>query len=264
MCCSWCRSGRACGIEPSGAPLEIESRAYRGALEVFGNARRTLDGRQRAAARGLSARRRAERAQPDRLRPDRSAQGAGRGRPHLHPAQPGPVQERGLRRLRHGRVSGLLRRADRKIRWRPRPSSRPAAWSPPTTASRSTRSTAPRAAAGPRTRKTSSTRRCRTWCRRAANTSIPSRCRSRRRDPLPIGRTACSPSPACRISPTPRASWACRTAASRRRRSPPPWRRSSGRRSTRRLRRRPICRSSPNRESCRRQGRCRPRSCSSG
>ena len=29
-------------IEPSGAPLEIESRAYRGALEVFGNARHTL------------------------------------------------------------------------------------------------------------------------------------------------------------------------------------------------------------------------------
>ena len=29
-------------IEPSGAPFEIETRAYRGALEVFGNARRTL------------------------------------------------------------------------------------------------------------------------------------------------------------------------------------------------------------------------------
>jgi len=29
-------------IEPSGAPLEIETRAYRGALEVFGNARHTL------------------------------------------------------------------------------------------------------------------------------------------------------------------------------------------------------------------------------
>lgn len=29
-------------IEPSGAPLEIESRAYRGTLDVFGNTRRTL------------------------------------------------------------------------------------------------------------------------------------------------------------------------------------------------------------------------------
>jgi len=29
-------------IEPAGAPFEIENRAYRGALEVFGNARRTL------------------------------------------------------------------------------------------------------------------------------------------------------------------------------------------------------------------------------
>src|SRR5260221_7662622 len=29
-------------IEPSGAPFEIENRAYRGALEVFGNARHTL------------------------------------------------------------------------------------------------------------------------------------------------------------------------------------------------------------------------------
>src|SRR5207344_1166778 len=29
-------------IEPAGAPLEIETRAYRGALEVFGNTRRTL------------------------------------------------------------------------------------------------------------------------------------------------------------------------------------------------------------------------------
>ena len=29
-------------IEPTGTPLEIETRAYRGALEVFGNARNTL------------------------------------------------------------------------------------------------------------------------------------------------------------------------------------------------------------------------------
>ena len=29
-------------IEPSGAPIEIDNRSYRGALEVFGNARRTL------------------------------------------------------------------------------------------------------------------------------------------------------------------------------------------------------------------------------
>jgi stage II sporulation protein D len=29
-------------IEPAGAPLEIETRAYRGALDIFGNARRTL------------------------------------------------------------------------------------------------------------------------------------------------------------------------------------------------------------------------------
>ena len=35
-------SGAHVRIEPSGAPLEIENRAYRGALEVFGNARHTL------------------------------------------------------------------------------------------------------------------------------------------------------------------------------------------------------------------------------
>src|SRR5829696_7620646 len=29
-------------LEPSGAPFEIESRAYRGVLEVFGNARQTI------------------------------------------------------------------------------------------------------------------------------------------------------------------------------------------------------------------------------
>ena len=61
-----------------------------------------------------------------------------------------------------------------------------------------------------------------------------SRCRSPRRDPSRTGRTACSRSRGCRTSPKPRASWACRTAASRRRPSPPPWRRSSVRRSIRR------------------------------
>src|SRR4051812_9159193 len=34
--------GARARIEPAGAPLEIETRGYRGAIEVFGNARRTL------------------------------------------------------------------------------------------------------------------------------------------------------------------------------------------------------------------------------
>ena len=51
------------------------------------------DGRQRAAARGVSARRRAERAQSGDVRADRSAEGAGRRGADLHPAEPGAVQQ---------------------------------------------------------------------------------------------------------------------------------------------------------------------------
>ena len=238
--------------------LAIENRTYRGAIEVFGNARNTLDDRERAAARGLSARRGAERAQPDHLRPDRSAQGPGRGRPNLRAAEPGTVQERGLRHLRDRRVSGVSRRGHRRSLWRARPSRARAAWSRPTTASRSMRSTRPRAGAGPRTRKTSSMRRCRISCRPVASTSTRSPCRSPRRDRFRIGRRPCSRSRASRTFATRSASWACRTEASRR----PPirrhWRRLSDRRSTRRSPRRPTCRSSPNRGSCRRPDRCPP------
>ena len=142
----------------------------------------------------------------------RSAQGAGGGRPHLHPAEPGPVQARGLRHLRDRRVSGVLRRAHGRSARDPGGHRDARRRRHARAGSRSTRSTARRAAAGPRTPNTSSANGCRTWFPRAASTNIPAAAVRIVAVGCRIGRTACWPWRASRTSPRPRGSWACRTA----------------------------------------------------
>ena len=76
-------------VQPAGAVIDIDNQAlprkHRGLREF----REHVYSRERTAARGLPAGRRPERAQSRRIRSARSAQGAGGGGAHLHPAQHG-------------------------------------------------------------------------------------------------------------------------------------------------------------------------------
>ena len=197
-------------IEPPAAPLEIEARAYRGALEIFGNSRRTL-----TVVNELPLEDYLLGVVPNELNP------AAFGQLEALKAQAVAARTYIQRNLgqyrRRATTSARPTRArctsacSPRIRSRRRRSWRRAASSRRTTASRSTRSTAPPAAGAPRTPSTSSPRRCPTWCRSAASTSTP-RWRSRRRERFRTGRTACSRLRASRTSATRRGSWALRAA----------------------------------------------------
>ena len=108
------------------------------------------DDRQRAAGRGVSAGRGAERAQPDHVRPDRSAEGTGRGRPNLRAAATwGSRRTKATTSARPMPVRCTWGR-EPKIRWPVRRSSTRAAWSRPSTANRSTPCTRPPAEGAPK------------------------------------------------------------------------------------------------------------------
>lgn len=160
-------------IEPPAAPLEIETRAYRGALEIFGNSRRTL-----TVVNELPLEEYLRGVVPNELNPAAFGQ--------LEALKAQAVAARTYIQRNLGQYSkegydicatdtcqvyfgvltedALATQAVMETR---------GVVAEHTTAGRSTHSTAPRAVDAPRTPSTSSPRRFLTWCPSAVSTSIP-------------------------------------------------------------------------------------------
>ena len=106
-------AGARVRIEPPAAPLEIETRAYRGALEIFGNSRRTL-----TVVNELPLEDYLRGVVPNELNPAAFGQlealkaQAVAARTYIQ-RNLGQYKQGGLRHLRDRRVPGVLRRAHR-------------------------------------------------------------------------------------------------------------------------------------------------------
>ncbi len=220
-------------IQPPPAPLEIDTRAYRGALEVFGNSRRTL-----TVVNELPLEDYLRGVVPNELNPTTFGQlealkaQAVAARTYIQ-RNLGQYNEEGYD-ICATDACQVYFGAKTEDPWRHRRSSIRAAWSQRTTGSRSTRSTAPPAAGAPRTPSTSSTRsplpgldELRAQAPEATGVHDD-------RDRFPTGRTACSRSRRVTNYRQRGAFRGARRAVNRHPPPPRPSRHSSGRRSIQR------------------------------